>query len=497
MKLAKERETRLETAQIAAAWAIIAAGCLIRLHLYLKESSLWVDEAFLAAAVIERSWLTILHFPLPYNQTAPPAFLLLAKLSSSLFGYGEYALRLPSLLSGLLLTAGSYPLMRAAKVTGWAAVCGVALVSFCPFLVYHSAEFKQYSFEAFYAAALLTAMARQFEARSVSGLSPVLAALVVLSPFMSFSSVFLCMPYLGTAVLTEALFERRLRHSTVALATGYALSFAVVYFVFIKAVDMSFLRIYWQEHFLTLAGPVAFVKDVWREFADVIGSFYRSNGVYFWHAFALAFLVGLAAVFRSCPRLGMLLAGVFFLLAVMSAAGRYPVYNRLVLFLIAPMALAVGAGAGWAFSRLPGREYVAPALALGLAVFLGTATIRAASANEWYVHKEDMRRVMEQARENCRGRALYLYNMSEPAFYYYARTEGGVEFSRMVVLDRDWFPDIESVADRVDPVDCGCLVISHSNKDYEAIRRSLEGRGLVSRRLEFVNAQLLVLAPGK
>src|SRR5437667_9329062 len=83
-----------------AAWVLIGLWVLLRIGRYADNRSLWLDEVFLANNLIHRSFAELFR-PLDYRQGAPILFLLLSKLSITIFGNSEYALRLVALISGL------------------------------------------------------------------------------------------------------------------------------------------------------------------------------------------------------------------------------------------------------------------------------------------------------------------------------------------------------------------------------------------------------------
>ena len=66
-------------------WALLVLGVTLRVRQYLFDRSLWLDECLLALNIIRRSPSALLQ-PLDFHQQAPVGFLLLERLSVSLFG---------------------------------------------------------------------------------------------------------------------------------------------------------------------------------------------------------------------------------------------------------------------------------------------------------------------------------------------------------------------------------------------------------------------------
>src|ERR1700730_13625855 len=78
----------------------ITLGALLRLALYLRNRSLWYDEALLALNILHRPFAGLFG-TLDYHQGAPVGFLLLEKLATKIGGGSEFALRFMPLLFGI------------------------------------------------------------------------------------------------------------------------------------------------------------------------------------------------------------------------------------------------------------------------------------------------------------------------------------------------------------------------------------------------------------
>ncbi|MDR0507386.1 MAG: glycosyltransferase family 39 protein [Dysgonamonadaceae bacterium] len=126
---------------------LIIYGVAISLVQFLANRSLWIDEAMVSLNIIHRSPAELLK-PLNYAQSAPPLFLIVEKLFSTLIPNSEYGLRLfPMLCFWMTL----FLFVRIArKQRNIYAVCIIALTLFVTsrsFLRY-SNEVKQYMTDA-------------------------------------------------------------------------------------------------------------------------------------------------------------------------------------------------------------------------------------------------------------------------------------------------------------------------------------------------------------
>jgi uncharacterized membrane protein len=117
------------------------------IRLVALNQSLWLDEAITAQVVKEFEWLGILSKFLPYD-FHPPLYYLLMKFWTSIFGYSEIALRMPSVIFSLATGWVIYLICRRQKKFVeplWATV----FFLFNPLIIYYSQEARMYMFAVF------------------------------------------------------------------------------------------------------------------------------------------------------------------------------------------------------------------------------------------------------------------------------------------------------------------------------------------------------------
>ena len=124
---------------------IFAAGVFLRLECYLFHN-FWGDTLALADAVHQLPFQKLLTTTLPNAQSAPPFFLLTAKIFGEVFGYNELALGFPALAAGIFSLYVFTRLMRRSFQPP-VVLLMVFLFAFNSSLIFYSAEFKQYSFD--------------------------------------------------------------------------------------------------------------------------------------------------------------------------------------------------------------------------------------------------------------------------------------------------------------------------------------------------------------
>ena len=133
-------------------WAVLAGAVVLRLRQYAAYLSFGNDEAALARNIVERSFGGLMQ-PLDYRQGAPVLFLFIQKAAVLAFGNKDFVLELFPLFAGLLTM---YLMVRVAhRRIGPAGLVAVFASAISLWLIYFSANPKQYSSDAMVAVLLL------------------------------------------------------------------------------------------------------------------------------------------------------------------------------------------------------------------------------------------------------------------------------------------------------------------------------------------------------
>src|SRR5262245_47290903 len=107
---------------------LIVAGLAVRAFAYFSNVTPLLDEILLSRHIIEAPVATLAAAPLSLDQVAPRGFLLAERLSVTMFGPNELALRLVPFLCGLATLWLFWRLARRV-LTGGAAIIALALVA--------------------------------------------------------------------------------------------------------------------------------------------------------------------------------------------------------------------------------------------------------------------------------------------------------------------------------------------------------------------------------
>lgn len=391
----------------------LGLGIVIRLRQYVVVRSLWLDEAMLARNIISRNAIELLR-PLDYQQSAPIAYLLLARLAVVLGGPGEWMLRLVSLVSGiaalLLLAAFARRLFNP-----WSAALAGAIMALAPLLIYYSNETKQYSLDV-----LVTVLALYlflFLRRPQTGVRAVVAALAGTALiWLSHPSLF-TLAAAGLVAFVEAARrgDRRSAGWLIAVAVAWAASVATLtIFSLSSMVSNTFLLDFWDNGFMPAPWPpLPLLNWLWLKITDLTGFTLQLTAVS-----VLAIVAAIPIIARRDRGLLAVLLLPIGLAFLASALRLYPLLDRLLLFSTPLVALLVGEGTVAIARRLRplGRlPAIGVVIALLAPILLETPDLL---RNPQF--KEELRPVMSHvARSWQEGDRILLYYSSVHPFVYY------------------------------------------------------------------------------
>jgi 4-amino-4-deoxy-L-arabinose transferase-like glycosyltransferase len=135
----------------------VLAGALLR-FVTLSRQSYEGDEAW-TLRLLHGSFPHMLH-GVSRQESTPPLFYVLAWISAHLFGFGEFAVRLPSAIAGTVMVALAYSAAIALLGRRWPSVAVAALCAVSPTLVWYSQEARAYALYACLCTASLLFFAR-------------------------------------------------------------------------------------------------------------------------------------------------------------------------------------------------------------------------------------------------------------------------------------------------------------------------------------------------
>ena len=403
----------------AAAALLFVSGVVLRIRQYLTGRSLWVDEAMLALNIVERD-VAGMFKPLDYDQGAPLGFLLVEKLFNVIFGKHEFALRLFPLLVGLISLWLFYLLLK--RLTGGAGLLiALALFALNPRLIYYSSEVKQYILDVAVTILLLLIAAPVFHAspRKRDFIWLGLAGMVAL--WFSHPALFV-LAGMGIALVIMTL--KRRDYSSLPLVAGMGIlwlfTIALLYSLILKDLSQNtYMREYWQGAFLPMppwSDPGWFARSLTENIGIQFGIPYAVFVGFF------LMLVGWVMLWFHQQGSAIAIASILLITLIASGLQLYPVFERMILFLV-PIGLILIGKAVEALQQRVQRFSIPGALSvLLLAGYLLYGPLVTSVQNfvepKYFEHIRPSMATLRDAWKD--GDALYVSNGALPAFRFYA-----------------------------------------------------------------------------
>jgi len=314
---------------------VIIYSLYVRVRMYMLGISLWNDEALLVEFIVNRSFGEMLLLPQTTPRTEPFLFLMTVKALSELFGISEAVLRVYSFISlVLLLIAQGLLLRKVFKVRIVWTLFSVAVSSTLLYYMQHSAELKPYMGDAaFVLIALLGyhAYRKGFFGQGIRG--PLLLALLF-SVCMLFSSP---SAFAAGAVFIVEFLAKCLRKDRPGLlkavigGAAFLAAFSLNYVFWLRTIatsdNMAWFWISRNFEFKLTGEALAHNIFLIQDLLEPV-----------WHAAVLVVPLAIAGLLVSLAKRNIhtVVIGVFFILLVVAAEiGKYPIQNRLWLFLYA------------------------------------------------------------------------------------------------------------------------------------------------------------------
>lgn len=402
---------------------LLLLGFLLRLRQYLTGRSLWSDEAMLALNIVNRNVIGLFK-PLDYDQGAPIGFLLVEKLFSSLFGRNEYALRFFPFVVGTAVMWLFYLLLKRTTLTA-GVFAALTLFILNPRLIYYSSEVKQYIVDVVITIALLLLTFRLLESKPQKRDFLILALAGFVALWFSHPALFV-LAGIGLALVIVYFHMRdyvSLQH-ILGMGLLWLITIGFLYLLILNNLRQNaFVREYWQGAFLPLP-PWAHIDWFPRAINENIGiQFGIPYAPYF--VFVLM-LIGWIFLWKRNHSQAITLGLIFVVTLAASALQLYPVYERMILFLIPIGLLLLGEIVEALYRSLQKQKAFTIGATLILCGYLIYGPLTTSTGfflkPKYYEH---IRPSMQYLQENWQqGDMLYVSNGAKAQFEYYAPLYG-------------------------------------------------------------------------
>ncbi len=310
-----------------AIYAVILAviglfGVYLRCYAYFSNPSMWYDEVSLALNIDKNIFLP----PLLNNQSAPFLFLIFTKICS-FFSHSNFSYRFIPFISGLFSIPVFYIFAKNFIKSKLGLI--LALFIFCINfrLVYFSREFKPYALDVLiFMLAIICYFKIDFSKINLKTyvLSGIAYALL---PLLSFSSLFILpVCYLFT-IFQDGIkdFKKNIKAKIYFIAPAI-IFLPVYYFLFLKNYsDNEYFQRFWMEGFVTFETLLPSFIKLFDYFLDPLNA-------------NILILISIITGFIMClvqkEKETIFLICILFFIILASMLHKYPMQERLVLFLL-------------------------------------------------------------------------------------------------------------------------------------------------------------------
>ena len=439
---------------------IIVYAFVVRLQYLLLGIPLWNDEALLAENIVGRTMREMLTPPLDNLQTAPALFLVAVKTLTLLFGTSEAVLRLFSLISFVLMLIAQGLLMRKVfRVRILYTLFSLAVSSVFLYFVQYSAELKPYLGDAAFVLISILSYYAYREGILGEGVRKVfiLAAILIVCMLLSSPAVFAAGAVFVVEFVSCAI-RRDKKNILYIVLTGiiFIIAFVLNYILWLKPIATDGNMVwYWSQmkfNFLVTSREVlSHNVNLLRDLLDPIGD-------WAWIAIPFAISGFVISLFRK--NIYTIVVGVFFVLLLLaSSIDKYPVQNRLWMFLFVIIFMYVYVFIdALRIQKQDGKasEIVQRMVPLILAVTFLIPNISFAAygrGDDWTMTKGNQAdSLIHYLQENIHdGEILYSYMSASPILKYKngyeTSTIGNVSNANIIYGSADFIYDVSKVTD--------------------------------------------------
>jgi len=417
----KSFPTYSDTSFQAAVYVIIGMGIILRAAKYIPGWSMRGDELSLTLNLINRSVIGLITKPLDFEQAAPMGFLVVEKMFLTLFGRSEYVLRLIPFLAGI---ASLFLMQRLLKKTvgKYGNLFALAAFAFGSYLIYYSAELKQYSTDVLISIILIILFYEHVNKEPTRRDFLVLGVIGFLALFFSHPALFILIA-IGMILIIQHWNDRRRLIWVALMGIAWTLTFLAIYMTLLRYQTTSTYLIQFWGNLLSYM-PV----PPWRDFSWF---FKALGGLYFVVAGLSSGLIvvipisilGIWLFFKQKQwQLVMLIAITMGLNMLASGFQKFPFHGRLILYLLPMIFILLGKGLDLLLSFIHNR-IIANILFVAIFVLLLRPVVPTTIS---YIYSQsylgdDMKPVLSfMEKHSQKDDMVYLYHYATGSFLYYA-----------------------------------------------------------------------------
>ena len=325
-------------------WLVLAllAGIGIRSFHYLRDPSMWGDEASAMLNVLSKDYGQLLG-PLSHDTPSPVLFLWMERFAMETFGEGTLGLRVPAFLASITLLV-----LSCVMFTRWIPLMGacvsVTLLALSNRLVWHAVEAKPYATDILIALTVpsMMCLTRHWRYERQMALQAILAPIWI---GLSYPAIFVMGGLLAASMPIGRLFSTKHLLAFLGTVISVGASFLVIILGPARLQRNAAVDSCWTTYFPNWNEPISVPMWMIKSWASLPDYSFRPIGM------ALFPLIVIGAVLmarRGWTRLVVAMVVPIILAFVASLLGKYPFGGARVLAFATPaMSLLIGESVAW------------------------------------------------------------------------------------------------------------------------------------------------------
>ncbi|WP_300156381.1 hypothetical protein [Solidesulfovibrio sp.] len=462
---------------------LVALGLALQVRHLLSNRSLWLDEAFLSLAVLQRSLSNILSLPLPYEQTPPPLFLVLVKILTNFLGTSEIVLRsIPFMSSALTLCL--FP-MLSRKHSQSSLLVGTFLLAFSYGSIYYAAEFKPYSTEALLSVLFILAGISFSQGGPIK--HPFGWGLVfVIAPWLGLTTVFMLAGVGGGLLFAQMTSGAKQPRKGWALLTVGFVSLLAMFVCYALPASQTQLRMdYWKTFEAPLPNSLQAVVWYGERAALILCHFFGLHSPWQGAAlFGLAAIGGFALLKRD-PAYGLVLVLPIAAAVLLSLAGKFPLHERLLVFTLPICCLLLAEGSTVLGTRLALRWPVAYWLPVAALLGVLARPVAAMVLDPGILEHQEFKKISEEIlQRSLPGDAVFVFQAAVPIWQYYSQRDPRIAKFHPLTVIRGNQASLQEAERTVQAAGHGWVIFVHLQRPEERqLEKDFEDSGALRMRM--------------
>lgn len=322
--------------------SILVLAILLRIIVFLRNRSLFLDEANLSRNILQKDYLDLFG-SLDYQQFAPPLYLVTVKFITQIFGPHEYSLRLFSFSLGIASIFLFYKIVLK-LFSNQSYYYPLLLFCFSLFMLRYQTENKQYASDVFFT---LFFIYLGLKFNSITNYKIIIFGIVgAIAIWFSMPVVFILAGF-GSAIFFQNYWIQKNNSSYLAyiiMISLWLMSFALLFYNNLSdSIHTSYLKEYHQNAYLKLPFSVSNIKQSYSILRDLLSSIVGP------HLFVRIFVMfclffGTIKLIKSKKSIAILLLLPIIASFMASVFEYYILIPRLALFMAPIIILLIGLG---------------------------------------------------------------------------------------------------------------------------------------------------------